>query len=80
MKLDRTLLDKGRAPTVEEMKDYFKKNDYTTSSPTFDSLRAKRDEMNVYMKAKKLYYPLPHGYCGTMPKRAFAAAKQGYVL
>ena len=55
MKLDRTLLDKGRAPTVEEMKDYFKKNDYTTSSPTFDSLRAKRDEMNVYMKAKKLF-------------------------
>ena len=55
MKLDRTLLDKGRAPTVEEMKDYFKKNDYTTSSPTFDPLRAKRDEMNVYMKAKKLF-------------------------
>ena len=55
MKLDRTLLDKGRAPTVEEMKDYFKKNDYTTSSPTFDPSRAKRDEMNVYIKAKRLF-------------------------
>ena len=41
MKLDRTLLDKGRAPTVEEMKDYFKKNDYTTAPPTFDPSRAK---------------------------------------
>ena len=55
MKLDRTLLDKGRAPTVEEMKDYFKKNDYTTSSPTFDPSCAKRDEMNVYIKAKNLF-------------------------
>ena len=55
MKLDRTLLDKGRAPTVEEMKDYFKKNDYTTAPPTFDPSRAKREEMNVYMKAKAVF-------------------------
>ena len=55
MKLDRTLLDKGRAPTAEEMKDYFKKNDYTTAPPTFDPFRAKRDEMNVYMKAKAVF-------------------------
>ena len=55
MKLDRTLLDKERAPTVEEMKDYFKKNDYTTAPPTFDLLREKRDEMNVYMKAKSIF-------------------------
>ena len=55
MKLDRTLLDKGRAPTAEEMKDYFKKNDYTTAPPTFDPFRAKRDEINVYMKAKAVF-------------------------
>ena len=55
MKLDRTLLDKGRPPTVAEMKDYFKKNDYTTAPPTFDPFRAKRDKMNVYMKAKAVF-------------------------
>ena len=55
MKLDRTLLDKNRPPTVEEMKDYFKKNDYTTAPPTFDPFRAKRNEMNVYMKAKAVF-------------------------
>ena len=55
MKLDRTLLDKNRPPTVEEMKDYFKKNDYTTAPLTFDPFRAKRDEMNVYMKAKGVF-------------------------
>ena len=55
MKLDRTLLDKGRPPTVAEMKDYFKKNDYTTAPPTFDTSRAKREEMNVYMKAKAMF-------------------------
>ena len=55
MKLDRTLLDKGRTPTVEEMKDFFKKNDYTTAPPTFDPSRAKRDEINVYIKAKRLF-------------------------
>ena len=55
MKLDRTLLDKGRPPTVAEMKDYFKKNDYTTAPPTFDTSHAKREEMNVYMKAKAVF-------------------------
>lgn len=55
MKLDRTLLDKGRAPTVAEMKDYFKNNDYTTAPPTFDTSRAKRDEMNIYMKSKGVF-------------------------
>ena len=55
MKLDRTLLDKGRAPTVEEMKDYFKKNDYTTAPPTFDASRASQKDMKVYLKAKNVF-------------------------
>ena len=55
MKLDRPLLDKGRPPTVAEMKDYFNKNDYTTAPPIFDTSHAKREEMNVYMKAKAVF-------------------------
>ena len=55
MKLDRNLLDKGRAPTVEEMKDYFKKNDYTTAPSPFDASRASQKDMKVYLKAKNVF-------------------------
>ena len=55
MKLDRTLLDKGRTPTVEEMKDYFKKNDYTTAPSPFDASRASQKDMKVFLKAKNVF-------------------------
>ena len=44
MELDRTLLDLGRAPTVEEMKAYFQKHDYTTARSPFDVSKANEQQ------------------------------------
>ena len=39
MEFDRSLLDKEGAPTEEEMREYFIKNDYTTAKSDFDGIR-----------------------------------------
>ena len=40
MEFDRSLLDKEGAPTEEEMREYFIKNDYTTAKSDFDVSKA----------------------------------------
>ena len=37
MKLDRTLIDKEGTPNVDELKEYFRNNDYTTAKSTFNT-------------------------------------------
>ena len=55
MEFDKTLIEKGRAPTVEEMQDYFKKNDYTAAPLPFDPETGKQKDVNMYMKAREFF-------------------------
>ena len=55
MELDRTLLDLGRAPTVEEMKAYFQKHDYTAARPPFDVSKANERQSRAYIKAREYF-------------------------
>lgn len=55
MLLDRSLLDKEGAPTEEEMREYFIKNDYTTAKSDFDVSRVSQAQAKLYMKAKKFF-------------------------
>lgn len=56
MKTDTTLLDKPGVPTVEELKVFFKKHDYTCSSHKYDVGRASAQEQQIYRKAKDYFY------------------------
>lgn len=40
MNFDRTLIDSDHPPTVEEMKDYFRRNDYTAVKSPYNPKRA----------------------------------------
>ena len=53
MEFDRSLLDKEGAPTEEEMREYFIKNDYTTAKSDFDVSKVSQSQAKLYMKAKK---------------------------
>ena len=55
MKLDRTLLDKERAPTEKEMREYFIKNDYTTAVSDFDVSRMSSEQSKLYLKARGFF-------------------------
>ena len=55
MKLDRTLIDKDGAPNVDELKEYFRNNDYTTAQSTFNPSRANARLLSMYMKAKGFF-------------------------
>lgn len=55
MEFDRSLLDKEGAPTEEEMREYFIKNDYTTAKSDFDVSRVSQAQAKLYMKAKKFF-------------------------
>ena len=55
MELDRTLLELGRAPTVEEMKAYFQKHDYTTARSPFDVSKANENQSRAYLKARDYF-------------------------
>jgi hypothetical protein len=55
MKLDRTLIDKDGAPSVDELKEYFRNNDYTTAQSTFNPSRANPRLLSMYMKAKGFF-------------------------
>ena len=55
MLLDRSLLDKEGAPTEEEMREYFIKNDYTTAKSDFDVSKVSQAQAKLYMKAKKFF-------------------------
>ena len=55
MEFDRSLLDKEGAPTEEEMREYFIKNDYTTAKSDFDVSKISQAQAKLYMKAKKFF-------------------------
>ena len=55
MEFDRSLLDKEGAPTEEEMREYFIKNDYTMAKSDFDVSRVSQAQAKLYMKAKKFF-------------------------
>ena len=55
MEFDRSLLDKDGAPTEEEMREYFIKNDYTTAKSDFDVSRVSQAQAKLYMKAKGFF-------------------------
>ena len=55
MEFDRSLLDKEGAPTEEEMREYFIKNDYTTAKSDFDVSKVSQSQAKLYMKAKKFF-------------------------
>ena len=55
MLLDRSLLDKEGAPTEEEMREYFIKNDYTTAKSDFDVSKVNETQAKLYVKAKKFF-------------------------
>ena len=55
MEFDRSLLDKEGAPTEEEMREYFIKNDYTTAKSDFDVSKVSQAQAKLYMKAKGFF-------------------------
>ena len=55
MEFDRSLLDKEGAPTEEEMREYFIKNDYKTAKSDFDVSKVSQSQAKLYMKAKKFF-------------------------
>ena len=55
MEFDRSLLDKEGAPTEEEMREYFIKNDYTTAKSDFDVSKVSPAQAKLYMKAKGFF-------------------------
>ena len=55
MEFDRSLLDKEGAPTEEEMREYFIKNDYTTARSDFDVSKVSQAQAKLYMKAKGFF-------------------------
>ena len=55
MQFDRTLIDKNGTPSAEELKEYFRNNDYTTAKSTFNSNRANQRLLSLYTKAKGFF-------------------------
>ena len=55
MELDRTLIDKDGVPTVEELKEFFRNNDYTAMKSTFDPSCLQPDLLEAYKKAQGFF-------------------------
>ena len=55
MEFDRSLLDKEGAPTEEEVREYFIKNDYTMAKSDFDVSKVSQAQAKLYIKAKKFF-------------------------
>ena len=55
MKIDMTLLEKDSAPTVAELKAFFKDHDFSTQVSKYDPMTAPEEQNKVYIKAKKYF-------------------------
>ena len=55
MKPKQTLLDKDTPPTVAELKEQFKKNDYTTIKSKYNYEKSSDAEVRIYLKAKAFF-------------------------
>ena len=53
MKIDMTLLEKDSAPTVAELKAFFRDHDFSTQVSKYDPMTASEEQNRVYIKAKK---------------------------
>ncbi len=53
MKIDMTLLEKDSAPTIAEMKAFFRDHDFSTKVSSYDPMIAPEEQNRVYIKAKK---------------------------
>ncbi len=77
MELDRTLLDLGRAPTVEEMKAYFQKHDYTTARSLFDVSKANERQSRAYLKARGYFRQV---WCKNMKKMGGKGSLKNFTV
>lgn len=55
MKIDMTLLEKDSAPTVAELKAFFRDHDFSTQVSKYDPMTAPEEQNCVYIKAKKYF-------------------------
>jgi len=55
MKTDMTLLEKDGAPTIAELKAFFRDHDFSTQVSRYDPMTAPEDQNRVYIKAKKYF-------------------------
>jgi len=55
MKIDMTLLEKDSAPTIAELKAFFRDHDFSTQVSRNDPMTAPEDQNRVYIKAKKYF-------------------------
>ena len=55
MKIDMTLLEKDSAPTIAELKAFFRGHDFSTQISKFDPMTASEEQNRVYIKAKKYF-------------------------
>ena len=53
MKIDMTLLKKDSAPTIAELKAFFRDHDFSTQVSKYDPMTASEEQNRVYIKAKK---------------------------
>ena len=53
MKTDMTLLEKDGAPTIAELKAFFRDHDFSTQVSKYDPMTAPEEQNHVYIKAKK---------------------------
>lgn len=55
MKTDMTLLEKDSAPTIAELKVFFRDHDFSTHVSKYDPMVATDEQNRVYIKAKKYF-------------------------
>ena len=55
MKIDMTLLEKDSAPTIAELKAFFRDHDFSTQVSKYDPMTAPEEQNRVYIKAKKYF-------------------------
>ena len=53
MKIDMTLLEKDSAPTIAELKAFFRDHDFSTQVSKYDPMIASEEQNHVFIKAKK---------------------------
>ena len=53
MRIDMTLLEKDSAPTIAELKAFFRDHDFSTQVSKYDPMTASEEQNRVYIKAKK---------------------------
>jgi hypothetical protein len=55
MPKDMSLLEKDGAPTEEELKEFFRKHDFSSQVSSFDINTASESENRLYIRATKLF-------------------------